>query len=148
MTTDPKRQLLRHMVGTVWFRGSIALANAPARFAEFRVTEDTRSSAEILAHIGDLLVGSYRLMNGEFVEPVSKPLPWSEETSRFAAAVKDLDVFLASDTPLAYPVEQFVQGPIGDALTHVGQIVMLRRIAGVPIQHVPYFSAEIVPGKF
>lgn len=148
MSVDPKRDLLRHMVATVAFRGRIAIAGAPAGFADLRVTESTRSPGEILAHIGDLLIGSHYLLKAEFVELVSEPLPWQEETERFFEAVKELDAFLASDSPLAHPVEKFVQGPIGDALTHIGQIVMLRRIAGAPIRQEPYFTVEIVPGRF
>jgi hypothetical protein len=45
-------------------------------------------------------------------------------------------------------VEKFVQGPIGDALTHVGQLVFLRRIAGAPVKQEPYFTAEITPGNY
>lgn len=148
MSVDQKRELLRHMVATVAFRGRIAIADAPADFADFRVTETARSPAEILAHIGDLLIGSHYLLKGEFVELGSEPLPWHEEAARFFGAVKELDAFLASDERLAHPVEKFIQGPIGDALTHVGQIVMLRRIAGAPIRQEPYFTAEIVPGSF
>jgi hypothetical protein len=148
MRVDTKRELLRHMVATVWFRGRVAIADAPVLFGDFRVTETTRSPGEILAHIGDLLIGSHYLLKGEFVELVSEPLPWHEEIARFFDAVKELDAFLASDALLAHPVEKFIQGPIGDALTHIGQIVMLRRIAGAPIRQEPYFTAEIAPGKF
>jgi hypothetical protein len=147
MMADDKRQLLRHMLATVCFRGRVAI-DAPESFAEFRVAETVRSPVEILAHVGDLITGTNYLLKGEFVELVSKPLPWKEEKERFFDSVKELDGFLASDASLAYPIEKFIQGPIGDALTHVGQIVMLRRIAGCPIQEEPYFTAEIVPGEF
>lgn len=148
MAQDQKRELLRHMVATVAYRGKIAIEDAPADFGGFRATSETRSAAEVLAHIGDLLEGSCYLLKGEFVELSSQPLAWSDEVDRFMGAVKQLDDFLASDTPLAQPAEKMVQGPIGDALTHVGQIVMLRRIAGCPIGQTAYFTAEIVPGTF
>ena len=146
MSDDPKRDLLRHMVATIAFRGRVALERAPAEFAEFRAGSDVRSPSEILAHIGDLLVGSRHLLQGEFVSLVSKPLTWEKECQRFLRSINELDKFLVSDAPLAYPVEKFVQGPIGDALTHVGQIVMLRRIAGAPVREEAYFTATVVPG--
>lgn len=146
MSVDAKRELLRHMVATVAYRGGIAVSGAPERFAMFRVSEGTRASGEILAHIGDLLEGSFYLLKGELVYLTSSPLPWGEEVSRFFSAAKRLDSYLASDAPLACPVEKLVQGPIGDALTHIGQIVMLRRVAGSPIRAESYFTAEIVPG--
>jgi hypothetical protein len=148
MNKDEKRELLRHMVATVAFRTRVALAEAPPTFAEFRVHDESRSPAEILAHIGDLLIGSRHLLQGEFVELVSRPLSWEDEAERFRAAVRMLDEFLAGDDPLVFPVEKFVQGPIGDALTHVGQLVMLRRLAGSPVEPTPYFSADIIPGRF
>ena len=131
------------MVATVAYRGGLAVADAPPDFAEFRAHETTRTAAELLAHIGDLLQGSLHLVKGEMVYLSTDPLPWPEEVKRFFSAVKDLDSYLATDSPLACAVERLVQGPIGDALTHVGQIVMLRRMAGIPIAPVAYFTADI-----
>jgi hypothetical protein len=142
-----KRELLRHMVATVAYRGGLAITDAPPDFAGFRAHETTRTPGEILAHIGDLLEGTRHLLKGEMVYLTSEPLPWKEEVGRFFAALKQLDLFLASAEPLACPVERFVQGPVGDALTHVGQIVMLRRMAGSPIRPAAYFTVEIVAGE-
>ena len=135
------------MVATVAYRGGLGCVDASESFASFRATSTTRTPGEILAHIGDLLEGSLHLVKGEMVYLTSTPLPWKEEVTRFFAAVKAFDVYLASDAPLACPVEKLVQGPIGDALTHVGQIVMLRRMSGNPIRSVAYFTAEIVAGE-
>ena len=140
---DPKRAVLRHMVATVSYRGGLAISNPPQNFAEFRVSETTRTPAEILAHIGDLLEGTLYLLQGELRFIASTPLPWDEEVARFNTAARRLGSFLDSDTPLACPVEKLVQGPIGDALTHVGQIVILRRLAGKPVPPTNYFEAEI-----
>lgn len=145
MAQDVKRELLRHTVATVAYRAGIAISDVPQYFAAFRVA-DTRTPGELLAHIGDLLEGSLYLINGELRYLESSPLPWHEEVSRFFAAVKSLDSYLASDSPLACPVEKLIQGPVGDALTHVGQIVMLRRLAGKPVRVESYFTAEIVAG--
>lgn len=146
MSLDLKREVLRHMVATVAYRGGLAVTDAPASFAAFQAHETTRTAGELLAHIGDLLQGSLHLVKGEMVYLTTDPLPWPEEIKRFFSAVKDLDSYLASDAPLACPVERLVQGPIGDALTHVGQIVMLRRMAGIPIRPGSYFAAEIAAG--
>src|SRR5688572_6609831 len=148
MSDDPKRELLRHMVATVAFRGRVAIQESPDGFADFRAASDVRSPSEILAHIGDLIIGSHHLLRGEFVLLDSKPIAWADEKQRFVTAVAELDTFLAGESPLAYPVEKFVQGPIGDALTHVGQIVMLRRLAGSPVRDESYFTAEIIAGDF
>jgi hypothetical protein len=147
LSLDVKRELLRHAVATVAYRCGIAVSDAPENFAEFRVNETSRSPGEILAHIGDLLEGSLSLVKGELVSLASSPLRWEDEMTRFFSAVKEFDSYLASDAPLACPVEKLVQGPIGDALTHVGQIVMLRRMAGKPVRVESYFTADIVAGR-
>jgi hypothetical protein len=148
MHSDSKREALRHLLATVAYRGTVAIADAPQNFAEFRVHSETRTPGELLAHIGDLLEGSLYLCKGELVYLTSAPLPWNEEVARFSSAIKQLDGYLASESEIACPVEKLIQGPIGDALTHVGQIVMLRRIAGRPVQSAGYFEAEIVPGEY
>jgi hypothetical protein len=135
-------------VATVAYRGAVAIADAPENFAEFRVHNETRTPGELLAHIGDLLQGSLYLSKGELVYLTSSPLPWAEEVVRFSSAIKQLDAYFASESEIVCPVEKLIQGPIGDALTHVGQIVMLRRIAGRPVQSANYFEADIVPGEY
>ncbi|MEK6337298.1 MAG: hypothetical protein AABM67_20440 [Acidobacteriota bacterium] len=147
LTGDVKRELLRHMVATVAYRGGLAVSDAPDNFAVFRAGETTRTPGEILAHLGDLLEGSLYLVKGELVYLTSAPLPWADGVKRFFSAVKELDSYLASSAPLACPVERLIQGPVGDALTHVGQIVILRRMAGKPVRAESYFTAEIVAGQ-
>ena len=147
MLLDSKRAALRHMVATVAYRAAVAIADAPRDFADFRVHEETRTPSELLAHIGDLLQGSLYLAKGELVYLTSSPLAWNEEVARFSLALKQFDGYLASESEIACPIEKLIQGPIGDALTHIGQIVMLRRIAGSPVQSGAYFEAEIVPGE-
>lgn len=147
MTIDLKRELLRHLVATVAFRARVAVSSARPDFSTFRINETIRTPGEILAHLGDLLEGSLVLMKGEFVVLNSAPLAWEDEARRFFFAVKAFDSYLASDAPLAQPVEKIMQGPIADALTHVGQIIMLRRAAGDPVKSESYFTAKIIPGK-
>ena len=147
MPSDLKREVLRHLVATVAYRGSLAVSDAPDGFATFRAHETTRTPGELLAHMGDLFEGSLQLVQGNLVHLASAPRPWKEEVARFFSAVNAVDAYLASEEALACPVEKLVQGPVGDALTHVGQIVMLRRMAGSPIRSEGYFTAEIVAGE-
>ena len=144
---DAKRELLRHTLATLAYRGGKAISNAPDHFAAFRVFETTRTPAEILAHIGDLLDWALRTVQGEQIYKRSSPLPWEEESARFFAALKALDSYLASDATLGYSAEKIFQGPIADALTHVGQIALLRRMAGAAVRGESYFRAEIESGR-
>jgi hypothetical protein len=147
VTSDLKREMLRHSVATLAYRGAKAVSNAPESFAEFRINETTRTPAQVLAHIGDLLDWALCVAKGQHTYKESTPLPWEQEVNRFFAALKEFDFYLASDSPLGYPVEKIFQGPVADALTHVGQIAMLRRMAGTPVRGENYFKAEIVASR-
>jgi len=144
---DPSRQLLRHTLATLAYRGGKAVRGAPASFAEFRTSVATRTPSQILAHIGDLLDWALSLAEGHEKWHNSEPLPWEKEAERFFAALQKLENCLASGAELHAPAEKLFQAPIADALTHVGQIAMLRRLAGAPIRGENYFAAEIAAGR-
>ena len=142
-----KRGLLRHTVATLAYRGGKAVRNAPEGFDQFRLNESTRTPGQILAHIGDLLDWGLSIASGQQKWHDSKPLAWNDEIARFYTALEAFDAYLASDQPLHAPEEKLFQGPIADALTHVGQIAMLRRIAGGPMKGENYFQAGIEVGR-
>jgi hypothetical protein len=145
--SDPARQLLRHSLATVAYRGGKALRAAPESFAAFSLGDSPRTPAKILTHMGDLLDWALSMAQGETAWHDSKPLSWRAEVARFFASLKKFDDYLASPEPLRAPGEGLLQGPIADALTHIGQIAMLRRLAGCPIKAENYFKADITAGR-
>jgi hypothetical protein len=147
MSTDPAIQLLRHTIATLAYRGDKAVRGAPEDFQRFQAAAGTRTPGEILAHIGDLLDWAAALAEGKHEWHDSKPLPWEQEVERFHRALEAFDSRLATGKPLGFSTEKLFQGPIADALTHVGQIAMLRRMAGAPIRGENYFRAGIEAGR-
>lgn len=145
--SDPRRQLLRHALASLAYRGAKMLRGAQPGFAEFRALEGTRTPGELLAHLGDLLDWALAMSQGRHEWHNSLPLPWQAGAQRFFDALKAFDDYLASGQPLQAPAEGLFQGPIADALTHVGQIAMLRRMAGSPVRSENYFGANIVSGR-
>lgn len=144
---DGKRALLRHTLATLAYRGANAIRGAPEGFAGLRVAETSRTPGEILAHVGDLLDWGLSIAQGRPTWRASPPTPWAEAEARFFRALAALDARLASGEPLGSTAEKIFQGPIADALTHVGQIAMLRRLGGAPVRGENYFKAEIVSGR-
>jgi hypothetical protein len=144
---DEKRELLRHAVATIAYRGGKALRGAPEGFAAFSVSESSRTPAQILAHVGDLFDWALSAAKGAQTWHDSTPLAWDREVERFFAALERFDAYLASDGPLGEPVERLFQGPVADALTHIGQLAMLRRAEGAPIRGENYLRADIVAGR-
>ena len=146
-SADSNRQFLRHTVATLAYRGGKALRGAPDGFEEFRIGDTARTSGEILAHMGDLLDWVLSIARGKQEWHNSATLSWEEGVTRFFTALEAFDTYLASDAPLHASAEKLFQGPIADALTHVGQIATRRRIAGAPVRGENYFRADIVVGR-
>ena len=146
-SADPKRDLLRHTLATLAYRGGKAVRNAPSGFSEFQAGEGVRTPGQILAHLGDLLDWALSIAQGKQTWHDSKALRWEQGVERFFTALKEFDDFLASNQPVQAPVEKLFQGPIADALTHVGQIAILRRLAGGPVKGESYYVAEIETGR-
>ena len=146
-TPDTKREMLRHCVATLAYRGGKAVRGAPEGFEAFGAGAGTRAAGEILAHVGDLLDWALSMARGEPRFNESAPRAWDEEVARFFEGLAAFDAYLASDALLAVPAESLFPGPVADALTHVGQITLLRRMAGGPVRGENYFRAEIVAGR-
>jgi hypothetical protein len=144
---DDKRSFLRHTVATVAYRGGKAVRGAPASFATYSPDGSPRTPAKILAHIGDLFDWAVSQAKGAEAWNDSTPLAWDREVERFHATLQRFDDLLASDAALAVSHERLFQGAIADALTHVGQLAMLRRLAGAKMKSENYSRAEIVAGR-
>ena len=142
-----QRQFLRHCLATLAYRGGKAIRDVPPGFAKFRAAPESRSAGEILAHMGDLFDWACALVEGRSFWSDSTARTWPAECERFFAALARFDAALAGDEPLGATAERLFQGPIADALTHVGQLAMLRRLAGSPVRGENYFKAEIVTGR-
>ena len=140
---DGKVALLRHTVATLAYRGGKALRGAPPEFASY----GTRTPGQILAHLGDLFDWALGMADGKYAWHDSAPQAWDADVARFFAGLTAFDQRLASGVELAVEPEKLFQGPVADALTHVGQIAMLRRMAGCPMRGENYYAAEIVAGR-
>jgi len=142
---NEKQELLRHTLASLAYRASRALQGTPAEFATFAGVG--RQGAQILAHMGDLFDWALSIANGNERWHNSTPLDWEAEQRRFFGALAAFDARLASGEPLHGSLEQLFQGPVSDALTHVGQLAMLRRLAGCPARGENFYVAAIAVGQ-
>jgi hypothetical protein len=138
---------LRHALATLGYRAAKPLRDAPADFSSFRAAQGSRSAGEILAHLGDLMDWALSLARGKEKWHNSKPQAWPDDVARFFVALSEVDQQLASGAALGVPAERIFQGAIADSLTHVGQISMLRRLAGAPVRGENYAVALIEIGR-
>lgn len=141
------RTLLRHFLATLAYRTQKAVRGAPETFGDFRVTSGVRTPRELVRHMTNVLGyarthfvgGTYR---GELLPTLG------DELHRFHDMLSDLTTRLASGDPLHDTSElQLLQGPFSDAMTHAGQLAMLRRLAGAPIPPENFIAADIDTGN-
>jgi hypothetical protein len=142
---NEKRELLRHTLAALAYRAARSLEDAPVSFANFDGCG--RQPIQILAHMGDLFDWALSAVEGNERWHNSTPLPWPEEKTRFFSTLQAFDAYLGSDAPLHASAEALFQGPIADALTHTGQLAMMRRLSGSKIHGENYFVAHIAVGQ-
>jgi hypothetical protein len=141
------REYLRHALATLAYRGGKVLREAPPGFGSFRVGDTSRSASAILTHVCDLLDWSLSLLRGQEIWRDSSPGVWDDEVRRFFDTLGALDQRLAAPGALGCPWTRLFQGPIADAFTHIGQVALLRRVAGSAVRGENYFKAEIASGR-
>ena len=145
---DPTtRSFLRHALATLAYRAGKTVRGTPEAFGLYRATPESPSCVEILAHMGDLMDWVLRMVQGEPTWTTASPLPWEKEIARFYAALKALDDYLASEAPIRWDPGRVFQGGIADALTHTGQLAMLRRLSGFKMKGESYARSEIAVGR-
>ncbi len=138
--------LLRHSLATLSYRLGKVLRDTSAEFAS-HPEGDPQNAVKVLAHIGDLMEWSLSMVDGHSKWHDSAPLAWRDEIARFYASISALDAKLAEIGAGGSTPEKLFQGPISDALTHVGQLAMMRRQAGIKMSGENYYVAEIVAGR-
>lgn len=139
----PSRQLLRHFLAALAYRTQKALRGAPPTFPEFRAAANVRTPHELLWHMTGV-IGYARTMlhGGEYAPP--RLASFEDEVARFHALLQSLGADFADDALQArISDEQFLQGPLADAMTHAGQLAILRRLEGTPVPSENFILAEI-----
>lgn len=144
---DAERTMLRHTLATIAYRGGKTLRDAPEGFGSVSAGRGSRTAVEILSHMGDLFAWGLALADGEHRWEETRSDDWEGQVERFFAGLAAVDARLADREPLGRPAPRLLQGPFADALTHVGQIAMLRRLADAPVRGENYFKAEVEIGR-
>jgi hypothetical protein len=147
MPCESATELFRHTLATLAYRGGKAFRGAPDHFSHFRVGDSGRTAGENLAHVCDVLDWGLIMAKDKHVWHDSVPQAWHLDVERFFHVLRAFDDFLASGAPLQAPLDRLLQGPVADALTHVGQLAMLRRLADAPLKVENFFKADIAIGR-
>ena len=139
---DRDRELLRHFLGAIAYRTQKSLRDAPEHYPTFSAGNRVRTPTELLRHMSSLM-GYVRTFFEEGTYK-AEPLPtFDEEVERFHGLLDAVGSLLASGAECSISTEQLLQGPFADAMTHVGQLAMLRRLADSPVVPENFIYADI-----
>jgi hypothetical protein len=138
---------LRHVAATLAYRAAKILRDVPPGFDSMVFGPATRSPVQIVAHMADLMAWGITLARGEYVWKADGGSDWTVEVQRFFDGLAQLDAVLGSGELPGGAAEKLIQGPLADALTHAGQLAMLRGMAGCPVRPESYARADIVAGR-
>ena len=140
-------EMIRHTLATLAYRAAKTMRGAPPEFANFRPAPGANTPVSIVAHMGDLFDWALSLAQGKGKWNSANPLEWDLECERFFRTLQTFDDELSSGRPIQYELTRLFQGPIADALTHTGQLAMLRRLADCPMKGESYNRADIAIGR-
>lgn len=144
MIESDGRALLRHMLATLAYRAQKALHDAPEAFGDFEAGFGVRTPKELLRHMTGVLGYARTWFRGGERERPAPLDTLSDEVTRFHLMLGDLSQHLANDDPLVdMTYERLLQGPLSDAMTHVGQLAMLRRLADSPVAPENFIVADV-----
>jgi hypothetical protein len=144
---DEKRSMLRHFLAALAYRAQKAVRGAPAEFADFRAPRMVRSPRELVRHMDSVLGYARTFLIGGMYRP-PKFESFDETVGHFHEILEDLARHLEEGTEFQeITAEKMLQGPFSDAMTHVGQLAMLRRIAGYPVPPENFVYATIPPNN-
>jgi hypothetical protein len=143
-----KRELLQHFLAALAYRTQKALRGAPEEFARFEPGNQIRTPKELVRHMTSVLGYSRTFFIGGSFWPKALE-SFEDEIERFHAMLESLSGHLANGDPLLNGVteERLLQGPFSDAMTHAGQLAMLRRLFGDPVPPENFVEAQIDPGN-
>ena len=146
--TSQARDMIRHALATLAYRAAKAARGAPSEFQALRVGPTSRTPGEILAHMGDLMDWALTMAQDRTAWHEGPVRSWDADVERFFDGISALDAHLATtESPGVSVLQQLLQGPIADALTHTGQLTLLRRLAQAPIRGESYQRALIAAGQ-
>jgi hypothetical protein len=138
-----ERHMLRHFLAALAYRTQKALRGAPPSFADFAAGHDVRTPHELVLHMDSVLGYARTFFVGGSYRP-TRVEDFGEQVERFHAVVEQLaDHLEAGDALHGVTEEQLLQGPFADAMTHAGQLAMLRRLAGVPVAPENFLVAAV-----
>ena len=137
-----ERDCLRHFLASIAYHATKAIKDPPENYPELDVGNGARTPRRILHHITGVLTYAHSFYT-HYETTWFKEEPWEQEIENFYSILERLDASITETDPREVSHLQLLQGPFSDSMAHVGQLLMLRRIAGSPVPSENFIYADI-----
>lgn len=141
------RTSIRHTLATLGYRTGWALTDIPDNYPDFKPGNEAMSPSEIMLHMADLMQGPNNHFKGKEYVPIEVE-GFENRVKRFFIELEELDKTVANAEIDRDKLLKMFQGPMIDAMTHVGQLMVIHRLCGHPKKAKQYFLKDIQIGKF
>lgn len=140
---EDKRALLRHFLAALAYRTQKALHDAPKDFGSFHAGKKIRTPHELVSHMDSVIGYACTFYAGGMYQAPEFP-DFNDAIKHFHQKLVDLSHHLEIGTEMeGMTAERLLQGPLSDAMTHAGQLALLRRLAGSPVPPENFVYADI-----
>jgi hypothetical protein len=134
--------MLRHFLASIAYHCTKAIKDPPATFHELNLGKGVRSPLKILNHISSVLTYAHSFYE-HYDNTYIDIRDWDYEVKRFYETLSKLDESIKTGNLREVSEERLLQGPLSDAMAHIGQLLMMRRLAGSPIPSENFLFADI-----
>src|ERR1700741_2551380 len=125
--------LVHHFLAALAYRTQKELRGTPAEFASFRAASNVRTPHDLIRHMDDVLGYSRTFfIGGSYRAPEFNN--FGDAVAPFHETIGDVARHIELGTEFrGVTAEILLQGPFSDAMTHAGQLALLRRMVGSPV---------------
>ncbi len=134
--------LTHHLLESANYRFQKVVEEADASFSSFSLGHDTRSALEIINHLVNVLANADAILR-ETDRVEWHTYNWEQGKQQFKFVIQGLQDFLDQNEVEEGMMELMIHGPLSDVFGHIGQLAMMRRVSGKPMNRVNYMKAPV-----
>ncbi|MGD8566066.1 MAG: hypothetical protein PVF96_06935 [Candidatus Bathyarchaeota archaeon] len=138
--------MLRHFLASIAYRATKAIKDAPEIYPNLYIGKGVKTPLRIVHHITGVLKYAHSFFE-HYDTTYSDIKSWDAEINDFYNILRQLDKSLQKKKPNQVTEEQLLQGPLSDSMAHVGQLLLLRRMADSPVPSENFIFADIKKEK-
>ncbi len=133
---------IQHFLKVLSYRFEKAIHNAAESYPKHASGHGIRTPLELLGHMNGVLEFAISSLKNQPRRNIPEQ-SWQEQITLYYEKLKELNQLMQENSFDTDTLERILQGPLADAMTHIGQLAMMRRLANSAIAGENYFAADM-----